>query len=128
MVEPYILLLLYMNQDHTHQLYQQYQMRVGAMQIGALIMAIASINAFTPIIRSNQRTRSTTLSQSITPKEGEKILRREIAERNAAVDNEAKYSLRDAEGMQGVFVSKPVLELVGLVQVKPPSSERRITA
>ena len=82
-------------------------MRVGAMQICALTMAIASINAFTPIIRSSQGTRSTTLRQSITPKEGEKILRREIAERNAAVDNEAKYSLRDAEGMQGIFVSKP---------------------
>ena len=33
-------------------------------------------------------------------------LRREIATTNSAVSNEAKYSLRDAEGMRGAFVSE----------------------
>ena len=35
-------------------------------------------------------------------------LRREIATTNSAVSDEEKYSLRDAEGMRGAFISEPV--------------------
>ena len=84
--------------------------RVLAIQTLALMMALVRINAFNPLARPAQLTRSSALHQNIAPKEEEKILRREIAERNAVVDDEAKYTLRDGEGMQGVFVSEPPVD------------------
>lgn len=39
------------------------------------------------------------------------MLRREIAEKASTVEDEGKYTLRDAEGMQGVFVNDPAKEV-----------------
>lgn len=76
----------------------------------ALLLVSASVvNAFTPVVVSPlQRTRCTPLFQSAAPKEEEKMLRKEIAAKNSAVEDEAQYSLRDGEGMEGVFVSEAI--------------------
>jgi hypothetical protein len=81
--------------------------RVHAIQAIALVVALARVNAFNPVARQSLPLRASALLQSITPKEGEKNLRKEISERNTLVDDEAKYSLRDGEGMRGAFVIDP---------------------
>jgi hypothetical protein len=61
------------------------------------------VMSFTPL--NNGGSRKSVLFQKLTPKEEEKMLRREIAERNSVVEDEEKYSLRDGEGMEGAFVN-----------------------
>jgi len=65
--------------------------------IGLLLLSEAE--AFTQF--GNTRQKQQTQLRSVGPKED--ILQQEIADKNSAVDNEEKYSLRDAEGMQAVF-------------------------
>jgi hypothetical protein len=62
-----------------------------------------NVMSFTPMNYRNSR--ESPLSQQLTPKEEEKMLRREIAERNSVVEDEEKYSLRDGEGMEGAFAN-----------------------
>ena len=62
-----------------------------------------NVMSFTPL--SYRSSRKSPLFQKLTPKEEEKMLRREIAERNSVVEDEEKYSLRDGEGMEGAFVN-----------------------
>jgi hypothetical protein len=73
----------------------------------ALLLALAagSSDAFTPASNSVlQQTRASPLF-SVSPKEEEKTLRREIAEKASVVEDEQKYTLKDGEGMQGIFLS-----------------------
>jgi hypothetical protein len=76
-----------------------------------LPLALTSVKAFNPIAGTAQRAqRYQPLYQKVSPKEEEMKLRREIATTNSAVSDEAKYSLRDAEGMRGAFISEPMDE------------------
>eukprot|EP00545_Synedropsis_sp_CCMP1620_P011407 CAMPEP_0119008070 /NCGR_PEP_ID=MMETSP1176-20130426/3443_1 /TAXON_ID=265551 /ORGANISM="Synedropsis recta cf, Strain CCMP1620" /LENGTH=620 /DNA_ID=CAMNT_0006960335 /DNA_START=53 /DNA_END=1915 /DNA_ORIENTATION=- len=81
-------------------------MRFESIALLSLALTMGGSDAFIPVSNVVQRTRASSPPLfSATPKEEEKTLRREIAEKASVVEDEAKYSLRDGEGMQGVFVS-----------------------
>ena len=82
------------------------------IKIITLMLVLAIANSFHPLISPALRTRDQSNLFAYTPKEEGKLLRREIAERNTVVKDEGKYSLRDGEGMQGVFVSEPTSQEV----------------
>jgi hypothetical protein len=83
-----------------------------------LALATGSSDAFTPASNGVlQQTRSSPLF-SVSPKEEEKTLRREIAEKASVVEDEQKYTLKDGEGMQGVFLSDSDTEATASVPSK----------
>lgn len=91
-------------------------MRFESIALITLALAMGGSDAFAPFSNGVQRTRASSPLFSVTPKEEEMTLRREIAEKASAVEDEAKYSLRDGEGMRGVFVSEDN-------QISSPSKE-----
>lgn len=70
--------------------------------LALIALALGGANAFVTPARTSP---PSTLLRSVSPKEEEKQLRKEIAEKNSVVEDEEKYTLRDAEGMEGVFVA-----------------------
>jgi hypothetical protein len=81
-------------------------MKIASTTFNLLALFAASSQAFAPSgLLKRAYSSSTLCNVTPAPKEEEKMLKQEIAEKNSIVENEEQYSLRDGAGMEAIFVT-----------------------
>lgn len=81
-------------------------MKITSTTFSLLALLAVSSQAFAPFgLLKRAYSSSKLCNVTPAPKEEEKMLKREIAEKNSIVENEEQYSLRDGAGMEAIFVT-----------------------